>query len=68
MAKKIDKSTVDAIRSLLRQYDVKEEDRIVIDLKNSMISDYKSELLSGVNCRKNQIRAAARNESESESS
>lgn len=40
MAKKIDKSTIDAIRKLLRQYDVKEGDRIVIDLKNSMISEY----------------------------
>ncbi|MBD2870523.1 hypothetical protein [Paenibacillus arenilitoris] len=40
MAKKIDKSTTDAIRKLLRQYDVKEEDRIVIDLKNSIITEY----------------------------
>lgn len=40
MAKKIDKSTIDAIRKLLRQYDVKEGDCIVIDLKNSMISEY----------------------------
>ncbi|CAM4425291.1 hypothetical protein L1N85_26560 [Paenibacillus alkaliterrae] len=41
MAKKIDKTTTDAIRKLLQKYDVKEGDRIVIDLRNSMISDYK---------------------------
>jgi anti-anti-sigma regulatory factor len=40
MAKKIDKSTADAIRQLLQQYDVKEGDRIVIDLKNRLISGY----------------------------
>ena len=40
MAKKIDKRTIDAIRELLRQYDVKDGDRIVIDLKNNMISEY----------------------------
>lgn len=50
MAKKIDKSTVEAIRDLLRRYDVKEDDRIVIDLKNNMISEFEeagiSDLLS----------------------
>ncbi|MDQ6419344.1 hypothetical protein RB620_07860 [Paenibacillus sp. LHD-117] len=40
MAKKIDKNTTDAIRKLLKQYDVNESDCIVIDLKNSMISEY----------------------------
>lgn len=45
MAKKIDKSTVDAIRDLLRQYDVKEGDRIVIDLSGR----FKTFKIEGVN-------------------
>lgn len=40
MAKKIDKNTTEAIRKLLQQYDIKDENRIVIDLKNSLISEY----------------------------
>jgi len=40
MAKKIDKNTTEAIRKLLQKYDIKDEDRIIIDLKNSMISEY----------------------------
>ncbi|MEX1030456.1 MAG: hypothetical protein WDZ91_10520 [Paenibacillaceae bacterium] len=46
MAKKIDKSTTEAIKKLLQQYGVKEEDSIVIDLKNSMIADYKDTSIS----------------------
>jgi hypothetical protein len=40
MAKKINKSTTEAIKKLLQQYGVKDEDRIVIDLKNSIITEY----------------------------
>lgn len=40
MAKRMDKITVGAIKNLLSQYDVKEDDRIVIDLKNSILSKY----------------------------
>ena len=40
MAKKIDKSTTEAIKMLLQQYGVKYEDRIVIDFKNSIITGY----------------------------
>jgi hypothetical protein len=40
MAKKMDKSTVEAIKKLLQQYDVNDEDCIVIDLKNSIITEY----------------------------
>lgn len=46
MAKKIDKSTTEAIKKLLQQYGVKEEERIVIDLKNSMITDYNDTSIS----------------------
>ncbi len=46
MAKKIDKSTIEAIRKLLSQYDVKDEDCIVIDLKNSIITEYDESAIS----------------------
>lgn len=40
MAKKIDKNTIEAIRQLLQQYNVKEDGHIVIDLKNNLITEY----------------------------
>lgn len=40
MAKKIDRDTIEAIRKLLLQYDVKEDDHIVIDLKNNLLTEY----------------------------
>ncbi|UOF88951.1 hypothetical protein LSG31_13540 [Fodinisporobacter ferrooxydans] len=40
MAKKIDKSTIEAIKQLLQQYNVKEDGRIVIDLKNHLMTEY----------------------------
>lgn len=43
MAKKIDKSTVEAIKQLLEQYNVNEDGRIVIDLKNHLVSEYDEE-------------------------
>ena len=46
MAKKIDKSTVEAIKKLLQQYGVNDDDRIVIDLKNSIISEYEGTSIS----------------------
>lgn len=46
MAKKIDKSTVEAIKQLLEQYNVNEDGRIVIDLKNHLVSEYDEEDIS----------------------
>jgi hypothetical protein len=46
VAKKIDKSTVEAIKKLLQQYGVNDNDRIVIDLKNSIISEYEETSIS----------------------
>lgn len=40
MAKKLDKHTIEAIRQLLQQYNVKEDGQIVIDLKNSLMTEY----------------------------
>lgn len=40
MAKKIDKYTIEAIKQLLQKYDIKDDDRIVIDLKNNLITEY----------------------------
>lgn len=46
MAKKIDKNTVEAIKQLLEQYNVNEDGRIVIDLKNHFLSEYDEEDIS----------------------
>lgn len=40
MAKKIDKDTIEAIKQLLQQYNVKENGRIIIDLKNNLMTEY----------------------------
>lgn len=40
MAKKIDKNTIEAIKQLLQQYNVKEDGQIVIDLKNNLMTEY----------------------------
>ncbi|WP_199614815.1 hypothetical protein [Paenibacillus alkalitolerans] len=40
MAKKIDNHTMEAIKRLLQQYNVKEDSRIVIDLKNNLMNEY----------------------------
>jgi hypothetical protein len=39
MAKKMDASTVEAIKQLLEQYNMSENGRVVIDLKNHLVSD-----------------------------
>lgn len=46
MAKKIDNSTVEAIKQILEQYNVNEYERIVIDLKNNLISEYDGDDIS----------------------
>lgn len=46
MAKKIDVHTVEAIKQLLEQYNVTEDGRIVIDLKNHLVSEYDEEDIS----------------------
>ncbi|WP_028987913.1 hypothetical protein [Thermicanus aegyptius] len=40
MAKKIDNYTMEAIKQLLQQYNVKEDGCIVIDLKNNLMTEY----------------------------
>lgn len=40
MAKKIDNHTMEAIKQLLQQYNVKEDGRIIIDLKNNLMTEY----------------------------
>jgi anti-anti-sigma regulatory factor len=40
MAKKIDQSTIEAIKQLLQQYNVKEDGQIIIDLKNNILTEY----------------------------
>lgn len=40
MSKKIDKNTIEAIKQLLQQYNVKEDGQIVIDLKNNLMTEY----------------------------
>ena len=40
MAKKIDNHTMEAIKQLLQQYNVKEDGGIVIDLKNNLMTEY----------------------------
>ncbi|MBP1996544.1 hypothetical protein [Paenibacillus eucommiae] len=45
-AKKIDKSTIEAIKKLLQKYDLQDEDRIVIDMKNSIITEYEKTSIS----------------------
>lgn len=40
MAKKIDNHTMEAIKLLLQQYNVKEDGRIIIDLKNNLMTEY----------------------------
>lgn len=40
MAKRIDKYTIEAIKQLLQQYNVKEDGRIIIDLKNNLMTEY----------------------------
>ncbi len=40
MAKKIDKHTMEAIKQLLQQYNVKEDGQIIIDLKNNIMTEY----------------------------
>jgi hypothetical protein len=40
MAKKIDNHTMEAIKQLLQQYNVKEDGCIVIDLKNNLMTEY----------------------------
>lgn len=39
LAKKIDKSTVEAIKQLLEQYHVSEDGRIIIDFKNHLVTE-----------------------------
>jgi hypothetical protein len=46
MAKKIDKSTVEAIKQLLEQYNMNENERIIIDFKNHLVSEYDEEEIS----------------------
>jgi hypothetical protein len=46
MAKKMDKSTVEAIKQLLEQYNVNKNGRIVIDLENHLVSEYDEEDIS----------------------
>jgi anti-anti-sigma regulatory factor len=46
MAKKMDKSTVEAIKQLLEQYNVNKNGRIVIDLENHLVSEYDDEDIS----------------------
>lgn len=40
MAKKIDPQTIEAIKRLLQQYNVKEDGRVMIDLKNNLMTEY----------------------------
>lgn len=40
MAKRIDKDTIEAIKQLLQLYNVKEDGRIIIDLKNNLMTEY----------------------------
>ena len=40
MAKKIDNHTMEAIKQLPQQYNVKEDGCIVIDLKNNLMTEY----------------------------
>lgn len=40
MAKKIDKHTIETIKQLLQQYNIKDDGQIVIDLKNNLITEY----------------------------
>lgn len=40
MAKKIDERTIEAIKQLLQQYGIKEDEQIMIDLKNNMLTEY----------------------------
>lgn len=44
MAKRIDKDTIEAIKQLLQQYNVKENGRIIIDLKNNLMTEYVEEI------------------------
>ncbi len=46
MAKKMDVSTVEAIKQLLEQYNMSENGRVVIDLKNHLVSEFDDDNIS----------------------
>ena len=46
MAKKMDASTVKAIKQLLEQYNMSENGRVVIDLKNHLVSEFDDDNIS----------------------
>ena len=46
MAKRMDASTVEAIKQLLEQYNMSENGRVVIDLKNHLVSEFDDDNIS----------------------
>jgi len=69
MIKKMDSVTAAALKNLLQQYNINEDARIIIDLKNNLIDDYNetniSDLLS-IRGTISDVRAKERNEEVSE--